>query len=240
MLVNRFKKYIKVGLNNEANRKEWLNRVLHSIPVGSSILDAGAGELKYKEFCTHLNYIAQDFAQYDGKGNGTGLQTGSWDQSKLDIISDITSIPLADNSLDAIMCIEVLEHLPNPIEALSEFSRLLKSGGKLIITAPFCSLTHFAPYHFYSGFNTYFFNKFLSDYNFEILEIEKNGNFYEYLAQELLRLPVTNKQYQKRGLRIWEYGAIFVLLHALKRLSKQDLGSNNILFFGTHIFAQKK
>ena len=31
----------------------------------------------------------------------------------LDIISDITSIPVSDNTFDAVMCIEVFEHLPN-------------------------------------------------------------------------------------------------------------------------------
>lgn len=141
---------------NKINRDTWLKHTLENIAAGSRILDAGAGELKYKEFCKHLDYISQDFGMYDGVGDALGLQTNAWDQSKLDIISDITKIPEPDNSFDAIICIEVLEHLPNPVLAIKEFARLIKKGGNLIITAPFCSLTHFSPYHYSSGYNKNF------------------------------------------------------------------------------------
>ena len=107
------------------------------MPVGSRILDAGAGELQYKPFCAHLDYVSQDFAQYDGQGNSVGLQTGTWDQTQLDIVSDITAIPEPDGSFDAIMCVEVLEHVPAPVDALNEFGRLLRLDGILIVTAPF-------------------------------------------------------------------------------------------------------
>ncbi|WP_121022373.1 class I SAM-dependent methyltransferase [Helicobacter vulpis] len=52
-----------------------------------------------------------------------------WGNTQLDIICDITAIPERDGSFDAIMCVEVFEHLPNPILALKEFSRLLRGGG---------------------------------------------------------------------------------------------------------------
>ena len=159
-----------VGTKNESNRISWLETKLKEIPAGLRILDAGAGEQKYKQFCTHLSYVSQDFAKYDGRGDERGLQMGAWDQTKLDIISDITSIPEPDNSFDAIMCVEVFEHIPEPLLAIKEFARLLKVNGILIITAPFCSLTHFSPYHFYTGYNRYFYEKFLPEYGFEIME----------------------------------------------------------------------
>lgn len=97
------------------------------------------------------------------------------------------------------MCIEVFEHIPDPISAIKEFSRLLKPGGYLVITAPFCSSTHFAPYHFYTGFNRYFYEKHLGDNGFEITEINENGNFFEFVAQELLRVQsCAEKIYRQR------------------------------------------
>jgi ubiquinone/menaquinone biosynthesis C-methylase UbiE len=83
-----------------------------------------------------------------------------WDNTKLDIVSDITSIPLPDNSVDAILYTEVFEHIPDAISALKEFNRLLKPGGTMLITAPFCSLTHFAPYHF-CGYSRYWYKHHL-------------------------------------------------------------------------------
>src|SRR4029453_4432624 len=59
----------QVGLENVRNREQWLECVLAEIPAGSRILDAGAGEQQYKRFCRHLQYVSQDFAQYDGKGD---------------------------------------------------------------------------------------------------------------------------------------------------------------------------
>jgi len=183
--------------------------------------------------------VSQDFAQYDGTGDSRGLHTGTWDQTRLDIISDITSIPELDASFDAIMCTEVFEHLPEPIRAIQEFSRLLKPDGILIITAPFCSLTHFAPYHFYSGFNRYFYEKHLKEKGFEILEITENGNYFEYLAQEIRRIRSVSKQCAEDRPSLMETYAIHLMLKMLERFSKKDAGSNNLLNFGFHILAKK-
>ncbi|NTV50372.1 MAG: methyltransferase domain-containing protein [Geobacteraceae bacterium] len=229
-----------VGTNNEANREEWLEEALRKIPAGSKILDAGAGELQYKRFCSHLDYVSQDFAQYDGAGDNLGLQMGSWDQSKLDIVCDITAIPEPDASFDAIMCIEVFEHLPNPILVLQEFSRLLRPGGHLILTAPFCSLTHFAPFHFYSGFNRYFYETHLPASGLDIVELRHNGNFIEYVAQEIRRIGFISKKYAGIKLNLLEKIVIQLMLFVLARLVGRDTGSHELLCFGYHVSAVKK
>jgi hypothetical protein len=72
----------QVGLQNEANRVAWVEAALKKVPAGSRILDAGAGEQRFREACGHLKYVSQDVAQYDGKGDSHGLQTGGWDFSK--------------------------------------------------------------------------------------------------------------------------------------------------------------
>ena len=45
-------------------------------------------------------------------------------------------IPLLDESADFILCQEGIEHLPDPIKAFSEFNRVLKVNGTLVITTP--------------------------------------------------------------------------------------------------------
>jgi SAM-dependent methyltransferase len=228
-----------VGRYNQCNRERWLERVLKQVPPGSRILDAGAGEQQYKRFCTHLRYVAQDFGRYNGKGDGRGLQMGRWNQEGLDIVSDITSIPEPDGSFQAIMCIEVFEHISEPIKALQEFKRLLVTGGYLIITAPFCSLTHFAPYHFYTGFNRYFYEKHLPEHGFEILELVPNGNYFEYLAQELRRLPEIASTYCRQRSRLWHRAVSRILLAFLQNCSSSDQGSSELLSFGLHVLARK-
>lgn len=228
------------GASNLATRERWLEAALATIPPGHRILDAGAGELKYKKFCSHLDYVSQDFAQYDGAGDQRGLQTGTWDQTRLDIVSDITQIPEPDVSFDAVMCIEVLEHVPYPVDALRELARLLRPGGTLIVTAPFCAVTHFSPYFYQSGYSRYFYEYWLDQFDLDIVNMQWNGNFFEYLAQELRRLPMIAEKYAQDSLSDVEQMAAETVLGALARLSSRDQGSEQFLCFGLHILARKR
>jgi ubiquinone/menaquinone biosynthesis C-methylase UbiE len=230
---------VNIGTANESNRVAWIESTLKKIPTGNSILDAGAGESQFKKFCNHLQYTSQDFAQYDGTGE-TGLQTGTWDNSKLDIVSDITSIPRPDGSFDAIMCTEVLEHVPDPVAALKEMSRLIKKDGYILITAPFTSLTHFAPYHFASGLSRFFYEHHLKELGYTILDLQLNGNYYEFLGQEVRRLNSISKKYSGESLNFYQRVARYLFLRILNNLNKKDKGSNELLAFGVHVFAQKK
>jgi len=233
---------LKVGKGNKRNREKWLRKTLNNIPKGKKILDAGAGELQYKKFCSHLDYTSQDFCQYDGKGDERGLQAKKWDTLKIDIVSDITNIPVDDNSFDAIMCIEVLEHLFEPVKAIKEFARILKPKGKLILTAPFCSLTHQAPYHFYTGYNRYWHERVLEENGFLVEEMNYNGDFFEYLAQELRRIPFIEKKYTKLKISrsFLNKTAINILLKMLNELSSKNKGSEELLCFGLQILAKKE
>lgn len=179
---------------NEHGRNRWLKKVLSTIPTGHRILDAGAGELRNKPLCRHLNYVSQDVCQYDGGGDQQGLQMGKWDTSQIDLVCDIVAIPEPDASFDAILCSEVLEHLPDPLKAIDEFARLIKPGGQLILTAPFASLVHFAPYHYASGLSRYWYEYHLPLRHFDILTLVANGDWFTYLKQELLRLPSMSRR----------------------------------------------
>jgi SAM-dependent methyltransferase len=59
-----------------------------------------------------------------------------------DIVGDIHELPLADGSVDAIICIAVLEHVRNPFQAVAEMKRVLKPGGRAFVYVPFLFYFH--------------------------------------------------------------------------------------------------
>lgn len=222
---------------NEANRQEWLRQKLAGIPPGSRILDAGAGELKNKQFCVHLRYVSQDFCQYDGKGDTAGLHPGAWDTSGIDLVCDITAISEPDGSFDAILCSEVLEHIPEPTKALDEFARLLRPGGVLILTAPFASLVHMAPYHYVTGFSRYWYEEHLPRRGFRIVELTPNGDWFAYLEQELKRLGSMARRYGDWSWPLaYAPGVLGVLYFRLRAGRKAD----DVACFGWHCVAVKE
>jgi SAM-dependent methyltransferase len=229
-----------VGTKNAATRDAWVAEALAALPAGTRLLDAGAGECQYKKHCGHLKYVAQDIAVYDGKGEA-GLHTGDWSFAHIDIVSDILDIPEPDASFDAVLCTEVLEHLPDPVRALDEMARLLRPGGTLIITAPFWSLTHFAPYHYATGFNRYFYEFHLGRLGFDIVDMIPNGNFFECVGQELRRVADMARQFagEEKPTPL-ERNATQVVLAMLERMSSRDTGSPEMLHFDYQVRAVKR
>jgi SAM-dependent methyltransferase len=50
---------------------------------------------------------------------------------------DLTALSFDDESFDALVSLDVLEHIPNTLNALNECRRVLKPGGRALISAPF-------------------------------------------------------------------------------------------------------
>ena len=228
-----------VGTTNETARVDWVQTALAALPAGWRLLDAGAGEQQFRKFCPHLRYVSQDFAQYVPQNNPSGLQMPAWNYGTLDIVSDIAAIPQPDASFDAILCTEVFEHIPDPVQAMREFSRLLRPGGMLILTAPFCSLTHFAPHHHATGFSRYYYEAHLPPLGFEIIEITPNGNWFEYIAQEIRRISQVSRRYAGLAPSDESKAAMRQVLDFLQEASASGATASELLCFGYHVRARR-
>jgi SAM-dependent methyltransferase len=163
---------------NVFNRREWVAAQAKKLPPGSRVLDVGAGPGQYRELFAHCEYRTQDFGQEPGT-------IGRYTQ--LDYESDITAIPVDSASFDAIVCTEVIEHVPDPVAAIREMSRILKPGGRVFLTAPLASFLHQEPYHFYGGYTPYWYRRFLPEVGIDVEEIESNQGFFSLYGQETLR-----------------------------------------------------
>lgn len=235
-----FGDYSEVGLSNKKTRHDWIKETLRSIPSGESILDAGAGECQFAQNCSHLQYTAQDFSQYNGSGDGKGIQTGEWNTSRIDIVSDITDIPTKSGTFDNVLCTEVFEHVPDPVSAIKELVRVLKPGGRLIVTVPFASLTHFSPYHFASGLNVHFFTHWSNELGLDIEELKYNGNYFEFLAQEVIYSENVSRDYNGPSTPLKVKLAKRIFLAWLKKASKSASGSEELLAFGIHFVGRRR
>ena len=122
-------------------------------------LDVGAGKSPYRDFfknCT--KYIKLDKFEYEGKP---------------DIIADATKIPLKNNSIDNIVCFQLLEHLPNPEKAINEIYRILKPNGICLLTTHMATVLHGEPYDYFR-FTKYALKDVLFK-KFKYIKVEANG-----------------------------------------------------------------
>lgn len=171
---------------NARTRNSWVAHKASRLKQGTRVLDAGAGECQYAPLFRHCEYKTQDFSQYAGTPSGTLSE--EWNYGKIDYVCDIVKIPVPDASFDVVLCTEVLEHVPNPIETIKELARVLAPGGTLLLTAPLSSAIHQQPYHYYGGYSPFFYKKFLPDFGVDIIEITPVGGLMKHVAQEVSRV----------------------------------------------------
>lgn len=229
-------KALKDRLNNANERDSFVKNELSKIESGSLILDAGCGSQRYRPSCAHLQYRGQDFGGYtnDDKkiiGRQDAGGDGGYSYGKLDYVGNIWDIKENDSTFDAILCTEVIEHIPFPNETISEFARLLKPGGTLILTAPSNCLRHMDPFFFYTGFSDRWFEKVLSDNNMEITTCRTIGDYYSWMAIELARTAANHSILSKIALL-----PAFLYFMCKKKTDT----SVNTLCIGYHVVAKKK
>jgi SAM-dependent methyltransferase len=110
----------------------------NTLRPGTRVLDAGAGAAPYRSLFRHCDYVTQDWPQ-SVHGQGTSP----------DVLADLHELPLGDATFDFVLCTEVLEHVSDPARVLAELRRILRPGGRLLLTTPFVLELHEEPYDFF-------------------------------------------------------------------------------------------
>lgn len=145
-----------------------------SVPTGSVFLDAGSGHCPYKPFFERTRYVAVDMQVDSGH--------------RTDVVANLTHLPFRDDTFDAILNTQVLEHTPDPIGVLVELHRVLKEEGQLFVTAPQSWQEHGAP-HDYFRFTSFGLRLFFETVGFQVYSIEPHGGYFRLIGDRLTYLP---------------------------------------------------
>lgn len=170
-------------------------------------LDLGCGVMPYKKI---LQNHVDDYV-------GMDIENATYQKNSLpDMFWDGKKIPLEDSSFDHAMLIEVLEHVPKPIEVLTELQRVLKKDGYVLITVPFLWPLHDVPYDEYR-YTPFSLKKICEESGFEVVKMESFGGWNSSLATVL-------SLYLKRYLRKKRFSRLIsrMMLPVIKYLYKKD------------------
>jgi len=94
-----------------------------------------------------------------------------------DVLGDGAALPFPDRVFDAVVCAELLEHVYDPQRVLAEVARVLRPGGRLLITVPFLVQIHGDPDDF-GRYTDSFWRRALADQGFDAIAIEPHGQFW--------------------------------------------------------------
>ncbi len=132
-----------------------------SINIRGNLLDVGCGTKPYRSLFKVAAY--------------RGLDLDSPVTRELGIADDLydgTHFPYEDHCFDSALCNQVLEHVFNPNEFLSEINRVLKPSGKLLLTVPFVWDEHEQPYD-YARYSSFGLKALLEKNGFKIIRHKK-------------------------------------------------------------------
>jgi len=163
----------------------WLDRVNLRSAIASLapsakgvLLDVGCSERPYAAlFAPHVTrYVGLDYppALLDKQPELWGILDRL--KSAVDVFGDGRQLPFADASFQTVLATEVLEHVMSPGALLQEMVRVLKPGGRLLVTVPFIQPLHEMPSDFFR-YTPYSLRNLVEQTGLVVERIEPRGNF---------------------------------------------------------------
>ncbi|SEH07141.1 class I SAM-dependent methyltransferase [Candidatus Venteria ishoeyi] len=105
-----------------------------------TVLDIGCADQYMKKYLSpQQSYFSLDYYQ-------TAVR---WYQTRPQVYADAQALPITSNSIDTVLLLDVLEHLPRPDDCMAEIARILKPKGQLILQVPFLYPLHDEPLDFH-------------------------------------------------------------------------------------------
>ena len=146
-----------------------------SLSAGARLLDAGAGECQYGHCFHRQRYVAVDL----------GVGDLQWNYTHLDVVADLTALPFPSTIFQAAVNIVTLEHVREPARALQEISRVLESGGRLLLIVPHEWEVHQAP-HDYFRYTSHGIAYLLQQAGMEPVSLQPVGGYFRLMSRRLL------------------------------------------------------
>ena len=117
-----------------ANFRRWMASELAGLAPDAPIIEVGCGDASFtRNLATFSSSVtAIDISEVQIEENAASLPAIRFLQHDV-----AEPFPFADESFEVVWCSEVMEHLFNPLFAMQEMHRILKSGGRLLVTVPY-------------------------------------------------------------------------------------------------------